>query len=249
VAGWYRAAFKERTWHRVLLAERLRRLLLLPHLSPPTTMPSAGPPTSELPRPAPNEWSRRFVHAHNSERGAEALPPTAVDPTSTAVDPTRDRRLDGEGRAALIAFGRELCAKDRAARDGMAAAQAAQPRAVDDALAAADTSAWSLDPRSADASSADAPRPVAPVAPSPAAPSSATAPSPQGFKLKLTRRDRRTLRSRRARHAGAHGEILRALPVVNEREAALAALDGWLSRMADHVPAAPGIEPASEAPL
>jgi hypothetical protein len=187
--------FNERTWHRVVLAERLRRLLAQ---AQPEAARAAAPQAADA-APQPDRWAAWFVGQYNlAARTAVAQPDT------WPPDLTRDRRLDGEGRAALLAFAREL-GNSAAADDDEAAAGAPADDARGDASEQDERTECDPDDASAPSAAADGPP------------------------YKLTRRARRTLRSTRARHARAQGELLAGLQPLNEREAALGQLDAWLS--------------------
>lgn len=164
-------SFKEKTWHRVVLAERLRRLLA-----------AGGQQGQGGGEGAGQAWLARYVGGYNAARSEGAVAPRPL------LD---DRRLDGEGRAHLLRFAKAL----RDAADGEPPDGGAEEGGGADVIVVGATEALA---------------PAAPYAPKP----------------KRTRRERRVLRSSRARHAGDRAA---ALPPMADREAALAALDEWLS--------------------
>lgn len=177
-----RSSFKEKTWHRVVLAERLRRLLAREegYQSVPRGEDSSG-------------WLDQYTFGYNGALGGGAAEPRPL------LD---DRRLDAEGRSELIRFARALCEAEAAADEG------GEP----------DSEATGVVPVSALAAVAGK------AACSPAQLGGAHSP-----KVKLTRRERRLLRSSRSRHADVHSSV----HPKSERDAALAALDRWLARGPD----------------
>lgn len=230
--------FRERTWHRVLLAERLRRLL---HAHPERAEGAAraGPISAAaeiVAEGGPGDtWLVSRAREFNAARGARradapaaaappAPPPPAPQsqpqpaaPESDGDDPCsaaaaratvlmRDRRLDREQRSALLQFGRVvLLAHSAAAADGGSGAAEAPPAVLE--------------------------RDVVGARPAPIDAREQAAAVEAGVWQKPTRRQRRKLRSTRARHAGARDAAAAVeLPAVH---AQLGAIDCWLDGAAE----------------
>lgn len=183
-----RGSFKEKTWHRVVLAERLRRLLARAEAVQVASGEGAGSGGGNA-----VGWLDQYAFAYNLALGDGGAQPRPL------LD---DRRLDAEGRTELLRFARALCEAETAGDEEGGPVGAATGAASSSAVVGGEAEAAQL---SAQLGAALPP------------------------KFKITRRERRLLRSSRSRHADVHSSV----HPKSGRDAALAALDRWLARGSD----------------
>ena len=106
----FSAPFAEKTWHRVLLAEKLRRLLQR-HAAAPH---AAGERTAQAEAGRGDDTTRLFVQEFNGGLISRAASGgggggTGVSEAPAAAGLLHDIRLDGRQRALIVRLGQALC--------------------------------------------------------------------------------------------------------------------------------------------
>ncbi|KAJ1635382.1 hypothetical protein T492DRAFT_1132222 [Pavlovales sp. CCMP2436] len=199
--------FKERTWHRVLLAERLRRLLA--ESASPPGLPDSATVATGLPDST--------TAATGLGQGGAVPPPRQgwLGQYAQARAYVSDTRLDGEGRQALLRFAGKLASPG-------GSPTAAENPGVSPGSEESLTAEESPEKECADGGEEEGGQDggEAPIAPSG---------SELHLPFRITRRQRRVLRSPRARHAGTRTQVAAGLFNRPDRDSAMLALDAWLS--------------------